>query len=419
MPLHIFVSTWLGTTLGVLEFAKIGKDILLIVGFALMLTVSKRDHLKQLINDKLTWVITGYFTITLLLAFVLKTDTDAEILAIVYNLRFLVFFLYARLLLAGFGKQVITTSLKIVGAVGFIVALIAVLQYTVIPDDFLRHFGYQKDPGVLPVFYIDNKIGYERVMSTIRDPNSLGSYLIITFAMFTALLLRAKKQSRLILLGLSSITGLALLLTFSRSAWIGAFLSLVTVILLSKSAREYINKQKKILSTLALVLIVGALSTVFLLRNDSAFQNIFFHADEKTVLEDPNQKRARYLEESINEIISKPVGHGPGTAGLPSIRNEKQGTVLNENYYTQIAYEVGLVGLGLFLIILSVVFLRFWPNRFEYYNSFLIASFIGLAFTNLLVHIWSNEAVAYTWWGLAGLVVGLNLKKPKPKIAKT
>ena len=127
-----------------------------------------------------------------------------------------------------------------------------------------------------------------------------------------------------------------------------------------------------------------------------------FHADESTVLEDPNQLRARFWQESIEDIVQNPFGSGPGTAGLASIKNDVQGIILNENYYLQIGTEVGVVGLAIFLAILATTAYRLWGVQ-GIAAAGLFASFIGLAFTNALVHIWSNEAVAYTWWGLAGL----------------
>jgi len=38
----------------------------------------------------------------------------------------------------------------------------------------------------------------------------------------------------------------------------------------------------------------------------------------------------------------------------------------------------------------------------------LLASFWGLIATNMLLHTWSNEAVAVVWWMLAGYQIGLS-----------
>src|SRR5690606_20156455 len=105
-------------------------------------------------------------------------------------------------------------------------------------------------------------------------------------------------------------------------------------------------------------------------------------------------------------VVEQPLGYGPGTAGLASIRNDEQGTILNENYYLQIAHETGVVGLVLFLAIVVwvlVLLIKTYNRDDNLIALALVSALAGLMFTNLLVHIWSNEAVAYIFWGLAGL----------------
>jgi len=146
-------------------------------------------------------------------------------------------------------------------------------------------------------------------------------------------------------------------------------------------------------------------------------QNVILHADKSTVLEDPNQLRVRFFKESVQDIVQNPLGHGPGTAGLVSVRNNRQGTILNENCYLQIGTEVGLIGLALFVAILIWVGIRLWRAQNPVARA-LLASFVGLALTNFLVHIWSNEAVAYTWWGLAGIVLAAAQRQQRSKSAQ-
>ena len=61
MPLHIFLSTWVGTSFGVLEFAKVFKDIVLLAGFCLALFASiKQSWFKQIVKERLVWIILAY-----------------------------------------------------------------------------------------------------------------------------------------------------------------------------------------------------------------------------------------------------------------------------------------------------------------------------------------------------------------------
>jgi hypothetical protein len=419
MPLHIFLSTWLGSTFGAIEAAKVAKDGVLVVGFLLTLAVSLRQPwFKPLLRDKLLWLIVAYAALTLLLAAIKPTDRDAEVLGVVYNTRFLLFFLYGILLTHLYPvPRLKTLALKAVIGSGILVVSFGIVQYVFLPNDALIHVGYTRDNGVLPAFFIDEKPDLERIMSTVRDPNSFGSYLIVlTSIVMTIMLATRRLITRRAMLITYVLAVICIWLTFSRSALVGFLLAIATFVLLHGGAvRSVAHNYRKVLiasSVATLFVIAGGL---FATRNTYLVQNVILHADQNTVLEDPNQLRIRFMKESVENIADHPGGTGPGTAGLASIHNNVQGTVLNEDYYLQIATEVGIAGVTLFMAILSVVAWRLYRLRKSKLVLALLASFVGLAFTNLLVHIWSNEAVAYTWWGLAGLVLA---KQALPKATK-
>lgn len=410
MPLHIFLSTWIGTTFHVLAFAKIAKDGLLLVGALLAFIPSVRQPwFSKLLKDRLVRLIVVYSALTLLLAFIRPTDQDAEILGVVYNTRFLLFFLYAVLLAHLFdAKHVKKRSLQIVMSSAVVVLLFGIVQYTLLSNNALTHVGYSRANGVLPAFFIDDKPDLERVMSTLRDPNSFGSYIIIISTLAVAGLIRLKnKNIKLAAKGLLVLSLLSLWFTFSRSAWIGFIIGLFVLGLATRKKLPTIPK-KLAITTVAVLLVTT--TALVVLRHSYFVSNVIFHADSSTKLEDPNQLRVRFLKESVNSIENTPLGKGPGTAGLASIKNSVQGIVLTENYYLQIAIETGVIGLLMFIAILAICTYRLWGFRTSIVAAGLLASFAGLAFTNLLVHIWSNEAVAYTWWGLAGLVISTNSK---------
>lgn len=422
MPLHILLSTWIGTSFHILDFMKVFKDGVLVVGFLLALSVSWR-HLwfRTLLKDKLLWLIVAYAGLTILLALVKPTDQDAEILGVVYNTRFLLFFLYAGLLVHLFpNKKLRCMAIKTVLVSGAIVVIFGILQYLVIPNNALTHVGYSRANGVLPAFFIDEKPDLERAMSTLRDPNSLGSYLIIIGMVAAGIMFATKKRQREIQMGIYILLTLfCLWFTFSRSALLGFMLASVIFIFLSENRLMHvIRKHRKPILIVTAVGAVILLSSLFVARNTYLVRNVIMHSDQSTVLEDPNHLRVRFWQESVVAITLQPEGSGPGTAGLASIKNNKQGTVLNEDYYLQIGEEVGVLGLVLFLAILVVVARRLYWHKDSEIAVALLASFIGLAFTNLLVHIWSNEAVAYTWWGLAGLLLADKHAKVKIPVKK-
>lgn len=382
--------------------------MVLVVGFVLALISSvTQPWFKQLLRNKVVWLIAGYGVLTVVLALLKPTDTDAEILGVVYNTRFLLFFLYAVLLVQLFPvKQVRKGALTAVLASAAVVLLFGIVQYTVLPNTALEHVGYQRSNGVFPAFFIDDKPDLERVMSTLRDPNSLGSYIIIIGILALGYLLQSKnKQVKKVAAGLLGLSVLCLWFTFSRSALLGFVLSAGVLVALQLKDNAFLRRNIRALAFACVAIAIVGLVAVYSFRNTYFVQNVVFHADQSTVLEDPNQLRARFWRESIQETLDNPLGNGPGTAGLASIRNNVQGTVLNENYYFQLAHEVGLLGLGLFLAIVAWVGLCLYKTSTRsILAAALLAALAGLMLTNFLVHIWSNEAVAYTWWGLAGLV---------------
>ncbi len=414
MPLHIFISTVIGANIGGLEFLKVFKDILALFGFCLILGISvKRAWFKEWIQNKLVVAVLAYALLTVLLAAFKRTDQDAEVLGVVYNLRLPLFLLYGWLLSLHLPvAELRKTTLKIVLGSGLMVSLFGVIQYLFLPNDALTHLGFTTANGVFPAFFIDNKTDLERVMSTLRDPNSLGSYLIIIIALVMARLVSVKRQLRSYWIGYGLAAGLCLLLTFSRSALLGLGFALVVGVIAVGQKLGLQKYAKKVGYGLVVLCIIG-MGGFIAARNTYFVSNVIFHADAATVEEDPNELRVRFVRESLQDITGDPLGKGPGTAGLASIKNNVQGTKLTENYYLQIAVEVGIVGLILFIVILALITRNLWIQRVDLYPVALMASFAGLAVTNLLVHIWSNEAVAYTWWGLAGLMMNI---KQRPRV---
>lgn len=416
MPLHIFLSTWLGTSFGLLDILKNAKDVVLVVGFLCVVTAGvKNINWKQFFASKIVWLITLYCLLNILLGIVKRTDQDAEILGVVYGTRFFVFFLYGALLAQLVdAKKLLKQAVITVLSVAFLVLTFGVVQYVLLPNNALTHVGYSRANGVLPAFFIDEKPDLERVMSTLRDPNSFGSYVIIigTLVIAAAGIKKSKQYLQLptitagrfnvIALLMHALVGLCLWFSFSRSAWIGFIASLVAYFMLAQYA--FIKAHIKKIVPIAVLLILLALLPLYTFRNSYLVQNVLLHRDQSTVLEDPNQLRVRFWQESIDAINNNPWGYGPGTAGLPSIRNNVQGTVLTENYYLQIGYEIGIAGIALFLSICALVGYSLYQLRGNKIARALLASFTGLVVTNFLVHIWANEAVAFTWWGLAGIL---------------
>ena len=400
MPLHIFLAQSLSLVTGGLEEWKAAKDVTLFLAvvFSLVLVWWTGAYQKSKAYQIFLGLTLAYSSLHLLI-WALNPDinTSAAVLGSVYNARLVGFGLLGwSAVLVYPGKIDIKQVFKIVIIISTLVSLLGILQY-LLPKDILTHVGYSLERGVKPAFFIDDKPDLPRIMSTLRDPNSLGAYLILPITLLSLAWARLPKR-RMLVSGLLLLHVWALFLTFSRSAWLGALLSVGLVLTWNykKQAKKFTKKYWPILTACLVVLVAG----VFLLRDQYTVQNIIFHSDENTKLTDSNNRHIEFAQQGLQGIAERPLGHGPGTAGLVSIRTGK--VVLTENYLVQIGYEVGVVGIIL-LIGACFVILKQLLKASGSLPRALIASFAGITLCSLLLLTWSNEAVAATWWLLAGL----------------
>jgi O-antigen ligase len=270
--------------------------------------------------------------------------------------------------------------------------------------------GYSIERGVRPNFFIDNKAGFPRIMSTLREPNALGAYLIVPITLTVLLWAKAaQRKHKLALIALFALYSVALLWTFSRSAWMGVVIA--AVLALSWNYRVTLVRFARRFWFVGLlaVIILGGLA--YTQRNTSFVQGYISHtSNDKDI--DSNQYHYLFVKQGIEGIVHQPLGHGPGTAGLASIQNPKGGQ-LTENYYVQIGYEVGVLGLAIFVALNGLVYVLLWRNRSNVLATALLSSFWGYVLINMLLHSWSNETVACQWWLLAGMVAAM------PASAKT
>jgi hypothetical protein len=412
MPFHIFLSQSMSLVTGGLDLWKIGKDVALalIVVFTICLVRQQKQG-----NKTFNWLVGLTFLYGVLHIAVWLADLDARflyesevytqnaILGTIYNTRLPLFAVlgYGAVLL--WPKFAFSSVIKTVLLASTVVAGLGVLQYF-LPSDLLAHFGYSLERGVRAAFFVEDNPSLPRIMSTLREPNALGAYLLLPIAAIGTFLLRTNdKNRRCMLAGMLGLHLLALFLTFSRSAWLAAGLALALVAWwhLRPPILKALHRFWPVAASLVLVLGFSA----FAVRNTTVFQQYIVHSDpqEQAADLDSNDLHTQLIKEGLEGIAAQPAGHGPGTAGLVSIRNPAGGQ-LTENYYVQIGYEVGVLGLLLFIALNIWIYLRIW-KRGDYVAVILCASFWAYVVTNMLLHTWSNEAVAAQWWILAGMAL--------------
>lgn len=197
------------------------------------------------------------------------------------------------------------------------------------------------------------------------------------------------------------MTLVVLYFTYSRSAYIGALIAMAFAIwrtLPSKRVRRWI-----VLAGVAACLVFGA--AAFSLRHNPTFENTFFHTSQHSKSKhSSNQNHVTALRAGIHDLLHQPFGLGPGTAGPASVHNNHPARI-SENYFLQVGQETGWLGLGLFIAIVAIIGKQLWDRRMEQDALVItmLASLVGLIVVNLLLPAWTDDTLAYVWWGLTGI----------------
>lgn len=419
VPFQALLTTWLGSNFGHLDLFRIWKELLLVVLAVGSLYLVYRDKKlkKWFINSPLVLLIALYIILQLSLGIYaltsVKVNNSAVIYALLINCRLLIFFL-ACLILAAKSDWLVNNWRKIILWPAVVVISFGILQHFILPNDFLRHFGY--GPSTIRAYQaVDQKPQYIRLQSTLRGPNPLGAYLVLILTTLAILFMRNKKRTKVIVLIAASLV--VLYFTYSRSAWLGVFVSCLLVGFWSIK-----NKQKRqwlIFGSLAasLVLIIS----VLVWHKNSVLENTLFHTSQTSQSpESSNAARTEAMLDGAKDVVRQPLGDGPGTAGPASFRNNHPARIA-ENYFIQIGQEVGILGIGLFVAINLYIALGLWKIRDNDLAKIALAALIGLTLVNLLSHAWADDTLVYTFWGLAGIALAPSVilnKERKPTHAK-
>ena len=176
------------------------------------------------------------------------------------------------------------------------------------------------------IYHID-KIHYDNPSHIAKSKLSrnfcCSHFINVQRMLFVGALLATRWRSLKPMLAVGlGLTLFCLLLTFSRSAWLGAAVAAVVFAGLyfvrRYDMRQLLAAHQQVVSALLVGLIF--LTTVAIAAKDSYFmQNVIFHADSTTTLEDPNELRLRFWQESLDAAAEQPFGYGPGTAGLAPV----------------------------------------------------------------------------------------------------
>lgn len=403
LPFHALITTWVMSNIGYADQLRVWKEAVigvLIVGCTILL-VRDRQLRQQFLHSKLTMLI-GLYVVLGLLRTVYGwqqgiVTSESAAYGMVGAFRYFVFFLVVSLIVAR--SQAMQQWWKFaVVTPATIVIIYGLLQQFVLDKNFLAHFGY--GPDTIPAYQsVDQKTQYARAQSLLRGPNPLGAYLSMIITFLTGMWYKFK-SSRFSFGLLIVAANVLLFFSYSRSAWLGLAVSLATWIIL-------VIKDKKVLKQLLVAGVVAGvicMVAIFGLRDNNYVQNTVFHTDETSAsASSTNSVRWQAIIDGVKDVVQHPLGQGLGSAGPASARGPSP--KIAENYYIQVAQEVGIFGLVLYLAITAGVGYRLFERRDELLAQVLFASLVGVTVINLMSHAWMDDTLSLMWWGLAGVAL--------------
>lgn len=404
MPLHGFLTTWAGSTFDNLLLWRAWKELLLIPASVIGLILFLKDATlrNELFGKRRTLlVLLTLFTFWKIVNTAFGGENAAAAtLGLAIHVRWVVIFVLA--LITSFYVPVSQQNIvKLVLVPAVAVVGFGLLQMFILPHDFLKHFGYEKNVTIPPFFTIDEQLDRLRIASTLRGPNPLGVYLIVPI-LLVASSLKFIGGSRKKLLA-SSFSLLALLIVLfgshSRGAWLGLVAALGAFVLIKIPQRFRLA----VVGVGAVVLLFGMLG-VYQYRNTNFVQDVILHDNPEEGGEvSSNEGHIESLKLGVENIAESPiVGCGVGCAGPASAHNTN-GAQLSENYFVQTAEESGLIGLILLLMILGYIVFLLLKRTNEPLAVALLTSFVGISVASLTAHAWADDTISYVWWGILGL----------------
>jgi hypothetical protein len=408
MPLHAFISTWGGTAIGPLWLWKSWKEIILVVLIlpTLVWLAMNPTALRTLVKKPLIIAVVTYLLLTLLTAavFLSKNEGEATAAGIAMNLRYLAISCLAYLVFAygGLSEKWLDRAAWFLVCAGVTVSLVGILQVLIFPSDTLANFGYNKETTIAPTVLIDEDPNLPRAFATLRGPNDFGAYLMLPILIVIAY---ARRLPLWVVMTTLGLLGTALLLSSSRSAWLGLIAALV--VYASYTLTKKISKLT-VVAIIATLLLVG--TAVFMAAQQvPVLRQAVFHSSpgDPTLTEGSTDQHIDATIDGIGRVVDRPLGCGVGCAGPASYYGNSP--KISENYFVQIAEEVGILGLLLFLTIVGLVFFKLHTaSQLPRLSKLLLAAGVGFVVIGQLLHVWSDDPLSITWWLLVGAVIGYN-----------
>jgi len=266
-----------------------------------------------------------------------------------------------------------------------------VLTIWAIVERFLPTFYWDGLKIILPISrfgwgYYDAG-GWLQSTAFSVGPNQLASYLLPAF--FIMLQNLIANQKKLLNWLYPILTIVAIALTFSRSAAVGLLVGLFIWLILY-------NKNKVIKIVIAGLIIFSA-GFVFINKDSAIINNFLTHGNQTG-----HQSALQITMDELHNRVRTPAklffGAGLGTAGPIAIKYNSG--IVSESWYFQLILELGIIGLVLWLAVISMIIYKL-SKRSE---CGLLFGIVAVSATALFLHTFAdNPALTYTLFIIIGI----------------
>ncbi len=370
---------------------------------------------KYLILNTNVWWLAGVFELFVFISILAAPD---KLLALYGYGRFLLgiglFFLLTQIV---YDKIKLYWSLVIAGAVQSVLAIQQFMTQVVVANKWLGMAAQQaKDLGVSVVEAGDER--FLRAYGSLPHPNILGGLLAIVLLVNIILYFNLRREWRaventsqdqkykiglLLSLIIFILNFVGLLLTFSRSAWLGVAAGFIGLLVY-----YFINERKLFLISFKFVAIMAITAVLFVVLFPGLILgrlSIEGRLETKSIAE-----RTAYNQEAW-QIIKQHWLFGVGVRnyglGVYNEINDNKPAYAYQpahNVFLLIWAETGILGLVSFLVFLLSCFLTLWRRKNFEIMAVLVAIVVVMCFDHW---VWSLAFGMYLFW----FILGVSFKK--------
>jgi hypothetical protein len=239
-----------------------------------------------------------------------------------------------------------------------------------------------------------------RIGSVFVNELTLSFWLVLPFAAAFERIVRRTAPPAVLVSAI--LIGAALLLTQTRSA----FLALQPA---AGRRRHWRTQVALILAALTLLAVPLAFGTHLASRV----------AATNTAADNSSAGHLSGLSGGLKTVASHPLGQGLSTGAGAGQRFHVINTTIPENYYLEIGDEVGILPMVVFIALTIVLLVRLRRAARGDDDPLMTAAWaagVGLAVSALFLQTWVDFGVAWTYWGIAGAMLGLAERSRAPVV---